>query len=308
MSKVVVTGGAGFLGSHLATGLLDAGYEVVVIDNLATGRISNLDHIKDRIQFLQMDINDTAALTKACEGAEFVFHAAAIPAVPRSIDDPVGTNHANIDGTLSVLMAAKVTGVKRVVYSSSSSVYGDSPVLPKREDMATAPISPYGTQKLAAEQYVMHFNTFFNLETVALRYFNVFGPRQDPNSPYSAVIPLFITLMKAGKSPLVHGNGSTTRDFTYVENVVKANILAATVPDARGHIFNIACNEQQSLNALIATIGTALGTNVQPEYGPFRAGDIKDSLADISKAKQILGYEPAVSFEEGIKRTIASLS
>lgn len=303
--KAVVTGGAGFIGSHLCDGLIRGGFDVVAVDNLATGRESNLEGVN--AEFIRLDINDTDALTKVFSGAEFVFHVAAIPAVPRSIDDPVGTNRANIDGTLSVLMAARSARVRRVIYSSSSSVYGNSPVLPKHEEMPTAPISPYATQKLAGEQYAIHFSTIFNLETVAIRYFNVFGPRQDPNSTYAAVIPQFITKMRAGEAPVINGDGTTTRDFTYVTNVVHGNILAAETAEANGKIFNIACGARISLNELVDTINAVLGTSIIPVHGPFRAGDIKDSLADISKARTVLGYEVSVPFKEGIERTVAAL-
>lgn len=306
MTKAVVTGGAGFIGSHLVAALLAKGWDVVIVDNLATGRRENLEAVSGAV-FHELDINDTEALAGLFAGAQYVFHVGAIPAVPRSIEDPQGTNRANIDGTLSVLVAAKKAGVQRVIFSSSSSVYGDSPVLPKQEDMTTAPISPYATQKLAGEQYMQHFHKLLGLETVVIRYFNVFGPRQDPKSTYAAVIPLFITLIRDGKTPHINGDGTTTRDFTYVDNVVLGNILAATTPAAAGKLFNIACGAQFSLNDLVAVINTKLGTNVVPEYGPFRPGDVKGSLADISRAKEILGYEPTVSFEEGIERTIASL-
>ena len=305
-TKAVVTGGAGFIGSHLAASLLAKGWEVAIVDDLATGRKENLAVAPDAA-FHELDINETDALATVFAGAQYVFHVAAIPAVPRSIEDPQGTNHANIDGTLSVLVAAKKAGVQRVVFSSSSSVYGDSPVLPKQEDMPTSPISPYATQKLAGEQYMRHFSALLGLETVVIRYFNVFGPRQDPKSTYAAVIPLFITLIRDGKPPLINGDGTTTRDFTYVDNVVHGNILAATTPAAAGKLFNIACGAAYSLNDLVAVINRKLGTDIKPEYGAFRAGDVKDSLADITRAKEILGYEPLVTFEEGIERTIAAL-
>jgi nucleoside-diphosphate-sugar epimerase len=305
-NKFVVTGGAGFIGSHLVEALINKGAKVTVIDNLATGYIGNLDQIRDRIEFIEADINDTADVARAMRDADTVFHLAAIPSVPRSIDDPVPSHRANIDGTFSVLLAARDAGVRRVVYSGSSSAYGDSPARLKREELPPAPKSPYALQKLTGELYTLQFDAHFGVQGVVLRYFNIFGPRQDPNSPYAGVIALFIKLMKSGRQPRINGDGTITRDFTYVDNAVALNIKAATVPEARGKVFNAACGTSFTLNELVGVINKVLGSSVVPTYGPERAGDIRASQADISRARRILGYHPSISFEDGIRRTILS--
>jgi UDP-glucose 4-epimerase len=306
--KVVVTGGAGFIGSHLAEALIKEGATVTVVDNLATGHLSNLEHIRKRLEFIECDINDTADVARAMKGADTVFHLAALPSVPRSIDEPLPSHRANIDGTFSVLLAARCAGVRRVVYSASSSAYGDNPAATKREDMLPSPKSPYALQKLTGELYTLQFDTHFGVEGVALRYFNIFGPRQDPNSSYAGVIPLFIKLIKGGRQPRINGDGTTTRDFTYVDNAIVLNIKAAMVSEARGKVFNAACGTSFTLNQLVAAINSALGTSVEPTYGTERPGDIKASCADISRARRILRYEPLISFEEGIRRTVASFA
>jgi UDP-glucose 4-epimerase len=297
MEKVVVTGGAGFIGSHVAEALRARGFDVVVVDNLSTG---NKSHILEGAQFIECDINDTSALVAAFKGATTIFHVAAIPGVPVSIRDPEGTYHTNVEGTKSVMRAAEAAGVTRVIFSSSAAVYGNTSIVPTPESAPTAPLSPYGVQKLEAEHVVLSGA----VEGVVLRYFNVFGPRQDPHSEYSAVIPLFVKLMREGKEPRIYGSGEITRDYTYVSDVVAANILAATTSEARGCIFNIACGEEVSLAQLVAAINTALGTAIAPSFGPAREGDISRSCADISRAQSVLGYNPQVAFEEGISRTI----
>lgn len=308
MNKVIVTGAAGFIGSHIAEELVNQGYEVVGIDDLSTGRKSNIEHVKDKMTFVEGSILDTSLLAKAFEGASFVFHQAALPSVPKSIEMPRETNAANVEGTLNVFIAARDAGVKRVVYASSSSVYGDSPTLPKVETMPFNPLSPYAAQKMMDELYGRMFYKFYGLETAGLRYFNVFGPRQDPNSKYAAVIPNFITKIANDEGITINGDGTITRDFTFVKNVVNANIAAATTSNAvGGEVFNIACGDSISLNDLVAKIGTHLSKTPKASHGPMRAGDIEKSLADISKAKQHFGYEPEVSFDEGLKRTIQSI-
>jgi UDP-glucose 4-epimerase len=308
LRRAIVTGGAGFIGSHLAAALVSVGASVTVIDNLVTGRSDNLRDVKDRIDFLNFDINATGRLAAVMDGADTVFHMAAIPSVPRSIDDPFPSHRANIDGTFSVLLAARRAKVRRLVYSGSSSVYGDNPAPSKREDLPPAPKSPYALQKLTGELYTLLFDAHFGLEAVGLRYFNIFGPRQDPDSPYAGVIPRFIRWMKQGRQPRINGDGSITRDFTYIDNAVLLNIKAATIPEARGKIFNVASGRSISLDQLVNTINSALGTQLQPTYGPERPGDIKASLADITRAREILGYQPAISFEEGIELTVKSFA
>ena len=302
--KVVVTGGAGFIGSHIAEQLVADGYEVVIIDDLSTGRKENIEPFLDSLTFIEGSITDRALLDTAFSDTKYVIHQAAIPAVPRSIDDPAGTNDVNITGTLNVFMAARDAGVKRVVYASSSSVYGDKNPIPQKEDMPTGPLSPYAAQKMMGEQYGRLFHELFGLETVGLRYFNVFGPRQDPQSDYAAVIPIFIETIKAGETPTIFGDGETSRDFTHVDNVVQANIAALTAEGASGEVFNIALGESISLNDLVREINMAVGAEIKPAYEDFRVGDIKHSLADVHKAKDVLGYAPKVSFAEGIRRML----
>ena len=303
--RVLVTGGAGFIGSHIASALLDAGHDVRVLDNFATGRRSNVQLLGDAAELVEGDIQSYERVTKAVAGCDVVLHQAALPSVPRSVQDPLTSNATNVIGTLNVLLAARDHDVRRVVLASSSSVYGPgSGTGPKREDQPTAPISPYATAKLAGEGYARSFHGVYGLETVALRYFNVFGPRQDPNSQYSAVIPNFITAMLSGERPLIFGDGEQSRDFTFVENVVQANLRAIDAPAAPGNVYNVACGERVSLNMLAREIREITGAQLEPVYAAPRAGDIPHSLADLSRARRDLGYEPAVSLREGLRRTV----
>lgn len=308
MERMAVTGGAGFIGSNLAEHLLGMGFSVTVIDNLSTGREQNLSGWSaaagSRFQFVLADINDTVAMRHAFSGAAYVFHLAAIPSVARSVENPSATECSNINGTLSVLTAARDAGVKRVVAASSSSIYGDDPNLPKREDRVGRCLSPYALSKFVTEEYCRLFYQLYGLETVALRYFNVFGPRQDPNSHYAAVIPKFTTRMLAGEHPIVYGDGEQTRDFTFVANVIDANWKAATGPLAAGHAFNIGCGRRTSLNQLIEILNAILGTRLAARYEPARKGDVRDSLADVNKAGTMLGYSPAISLETGLRRVV----
>ena len=306
-AKYLVTGGAGFIGSHIAEALLGAGESVRIFDNLATGRESNLAALKGRAQFIQGDLRDLASVRAAMQGVEVVFHQGALASVPRSIADPIGSLETNINGTQNVLLAARDSGVRRVVYASSSSVYGNTPTLPKREDMPTHPMSPYAVQKLSAELLCGVFTRIYGLETVALRYFNVFGPRQDPASEYAAVIPRFLTALIEKRPPIVFGDGEQTRDFTYIANVVQANLLAASSPDAVGYALNIGCGEQISLNTVLRMAGELLGVTVDADYREPRPGDVRDSCADINLAQRLLGYRPSVSFHEGLARTLDAL-
>jgi nucleoside-diphosphate-sugar epimerase len=307
MSTYLVTGVAGFIGSTLARALLAQGEKVIGFDNFSTGKRENVAEILNRIELHEGDLLDLDALHRACRGVDFVLHEAAIPSVPRSVKDPLGNNRANVDGTLNLLVAARDAQVKRVVYAASSSAYGDTPTLPKREDMPPNPISPYATAKLASEYYMTSFYRCYGLETVCLRYFNVFGPRQDPFSPYSGVLAKFITQMLHGEQPTILGDGTQSRDFTYVENVVAANLLAckAESGEAAGKVFNVACGRRTDLNQTCDILKKLTGYSGEVKYGPERAGDVKHSLADISKAQKHLGYLPKVDFEEGLRRTIA---
>ncbi len=306
----LVTGGAGFIGSHIAETLLKQGHTVRVFDSLATGRRSNLDALQGHtghVEIIDGDLRDAEAVKKAVEGVEVVFHQGALASVPRSISDPTTSLETNVNGTQHVLLAARDAGVRRVVYASSSSVYGDTPTLPKHEAMPTAPMSPYAVQKLAGELLCGVFTRIYGLETVALRYFNVFGPRQDPTSEYAAVIPRFLTAAISQQRPIVFGDGEQTRDFTYIENVVQANILAATAPKAVGEAMNIGCGTLISLNGVLKMTSELLHRTLDVDYRDARSGDVRDSLADISKARQLLDYEPTVSFKEGLEKTLASL-
>ncbi len=309
MEKMAVTGGAGFIGSNLAEHLLSQGYSVLVVDNFLTGKERNLEgwtgRPGDRVEVLRMDINETEKLRKAFQGVRYVFHQAAIPSVPRSIADPKATEHSNMSGTLSVLVAARDAGVKRVVAASSSSVYGDDPCLPKKEERIGRPLSPYALSKIVTEEYCRLFYQLFGLETACLRYFNVFGPRQDPKSEYAAVIPRFSTRLLAGKSPTIYGDGEQSRDFTFVANVIDANWKAATHPNGAGGVFNIGCGIQTSLNELVQYLNRILGTNCRPQYEPARAGDVRHSVADVSKAKRLLDYTPAVPLQEGLAKVLS---
>lgn len=301
----LVTGGAGFIGSHVATALVDAGARVRVIDNLSTGHLENLDEIAGRIEFIQGSITDPKTLDRSLESVELVFHEAAIPSVPRSVDDPVATHEANVDATFSLLLAARDRKVRRLIYAASSAAYGDQPDLPKVESMAPAPKSPYAVAKLVGEYYCRVFTTVYGLETVSLRYFNVFGPRQDPTSQYSGVISRFVAALLSGEAPIIYGDGEQSRDFTYVSNVVAANLAAADAPQAAGEVINVANGVRTSLNALFEVIRELTGRrDVQPVYAPPRKGDVRDSLADISLARSLLHYEPSVTLEEGLRRTI----
>lgn len=304
MATFLVTGGAGFIGSNITRALLDAGDTVRVLDNFATGRRDNLSGIEESVALFEEDIRDLEAIRPAFEGADYVLHQAALPSVPRSVKDPVSTTEANVNGTLNVLIAARDAGVKRVVMASSSSVYGSNPELPKHEGMRPLPISPYAASKLADEAYAASFTHVYGLETVCLRYFNVFGPRQDPTSQYAAVIPLFVTLLLRGERPTIFGDGEQSRDFTYVANVIQANIRAATSPGGSGQAFNIACGSRISLNELLAHLNDIIGTNIEPIYTEARAGDVKHSLADISAAREAFGYDPQVSTREGLEHVV----
>ena len=303
----LVTGGAGFIGSHIAAALLERGENVRLFDNMLTGREINLAALEGRVEFIQGDLRDRAALETAMKGVEVVFHQGAIASVPRSIADPVGSLEINVNGTQNVLLAARDSGVRRVVYASSSAVYGDAPILPKREDLPTNTLSPYAMQKLAGELLCDVFTRIYGLETVALRYFNVFGPRQDPASEYAAVIPRFLTMLLAGQRPVVFGDGEQTRDFVYIANVVQANLRAAVSSEAVGHAMNIGCGERISLNEVLRLAGDLLGVPVEAEYREARAGDVRDSVADISRARALLGYQPDINFREGLARTLDSL-
>jgi UDP-N-acetylglucosamine/UDP-N-acetyl-alpha-D-glucosaminouronate 4-epimerase len=303
MSLYLVTGGAGFIGSHLTEELLRRGEQVRVVDSLITGRRKNLAHLSG-IDFLEGDLADLAIAKRAVQGADYVLHQAAIPSVPRSVEDPITSNRANIDSTLNVLVAARDARVKRVVYAASSSAYGNTPTLPKHEAMPTNPLSPYALQKLVGEQYMQMFTALYGLETVSIRYFNVFGPRQDPSSPYSGVISVFAKALLENTAPTIYGDGEQTRDFTYVANVVDGVLRAVKAPDAAGQVVNVATGSSISLNRLFASMRELLGSRVDVSYGPLRNGDVKDSLADITRARTLLGYEPLVSFEAGLKKTI----
>ena len=304
MATYLVTGGAGFIGSHLVEELVNRGERVRVVDNLSTGKRHNIAHLTS-VEFVEGDLSDPDVARHAASGVDYVLHQAAIPSVPRSVQDPITSNRANIDATLNVLVAARDAGVKRLVYAGSSSAYGDTPTLPKVETMATAPLSPYALQKLVGEQYGQMFTRLYGLETVTIRYFNVFGPRQDPSSPYSGVISLFISALCDGRRPTIYGDGEHTRDFTYVANVVDGVLRACTAPAASGEVINVATGGRISLNMLFTTIRSLVDAKVDPIYSAPRAGDVKDSQADISKARRILGYEPIVTFEEGLARTVA---
>src|SRR5271169_2072414 len=308
MAKYLVTGAAGFIGSSLVRALLERGAEVRGVDNFSTGKRENLTDVLSRAEFdfREADILDLEAMHKACAGVDYVLHQAAIPSVPKSVLDPLGSNRANVDGTVNVLVAARDAKVKRVVYAASSSAYGDTPTLPKREDMTPIPLSPYAVAKLAGEMYMRVFYGVYGLPTVCLRYFNIFGPRQDPTSQYSAVLAKFITLMLRGQRPLIYGDGEQSRDFNYIDNAVAANLLAATAPEAHvaGETFNIATGHRFDLNQTVELLRPLTGYTGDVEYAPVRAGDIKHSLADISRAQAKLKYQPTVDFQEGLRRTV----
>ncbi|MGH3072896.1 MAG: SDR family oxidoreductase [Gaiellaceae bacterium] len=304
---VLVTGGAGFIGSNLVQALLERGDAVRVLDNFATGNRSNLEGLGEHVEVVEGELRSYERVHNAVRGVELVFHQGALPSVPRSVQDPLTTSAVTIEGTLNVLLAARDEGVRRVVFASSSSVYGNNGSLPRAETQQPDPISPYAVAKLAAERYCVSFHRVYGLETVALRYFNVFGPRQDPTSQYAAVVPRFLAAVSDGRPVTIHGDGTQSRDFTYVANVVDANLLAAEAEDARGLVLNVATGRQLSVNELADAIGEALGKPVEKEYLPTRTGDVRDSWADISAAATVLGYEPAVALDEGLRLTADAL-
>ena len=304
-TTVLVTGGGGFIGSNLVERLVREGYNVRVLDNFATGARENLAGLEGEMRLVEGDVRSFERVHDAVRGCELVFHQAALPSVPRSIQDPMTTNEVSVTGTLNVLLAARDEGVRRVVFASSSSIYGANPDLPKHESMPAAPISPYAVSKLAAENYCRSFSAVYGLETVALRYFNVFGPRQDPLSPYSAVIPRFVLAFLDGRAPTVYGDGEQSRDFTYVDNAIEANLLAAEAEGVAGRVFNVACGERISLNDLLAELRSLTGQEIEALHEDGRPGDVPHSMADISSARSELGYEPAVTVGDGLGPTLA---
>jgi nucleoside-diphosphate-sugar epimerase len=306
MALHLVTGVAGFIGSSIARALLAQGDQVRGIDNLSTGKQENMAEVLNRIDFREADLLDMEAMRRASTGVDCVFHQAAIPSVPKSVKDPLGSNQTNVDGTVNILIAARDAKVRRVVYAASSSAYGDTPTLPKHEEMRPDPISPYAVAKLASEYYMVSFYRCYGLETVCLRYFNIFGPRQDPTSPYSGVLAKFITQMLRGEQPMIFGDGSQSRDFTYIDNAVHANLLAAKAPAAAvaGGVFNVATGTRADLNETFQILKKLTGYSGDVKYGPEREGDVKHSLADITSAEKHLGYKPQVDFEEGLRRTV----
>ena len=304
MPKVLVTGGAGFIGSHLVDALVARGDQVTVLDNLSTGRTGNLAQVRNRIELVEADLTDRDAVRRAVQNVDCIFHQAALASVQRSVEKPLDTHAACVTGTLILIDEARQAKVRRIVYAASSSAYGDQPTSSKRETDLPLPISPYGAAKLAAEYYLAAFAAMGEIETVALRYFNVFGPRQDPHGEYSAVIPKFITAMLTGQTPIIYGDGHQSRDFTYIENVVSANLLASTAAGVSGRVLNVAAGGKISLLELIAALNGLLKLKVQPKHEPARIGDVRESMADITQARQLLGYEPRVSFDEGLRRSI----
>ncbi len=305
MITYLVTGGAGFIGSNIVARLVqEEGNKVKVLDDFSTGKLENIANFLDKIELTEADLRNFYVVKKALEGVDYCFHQAALPSVERSVKDPLASNEVNITGTLNILIAAKDLGVKRVIYASSSSVYGDTPVLPKREDMKPSPLSPYALTKFTAEEYCRLFYSLYGLETISLRYFNVFGPNQDPTSTYAAVIPKFISAMIAEKEPTIYGDGGQSRDFTFIDNVVEANIRAAKATEGLGEVFNIACGQRVTINELAKNIAKILNIDIKPIHVDPRAGDVRHSLADISKAQSCLGYEPKVGFEEGLRLTV----
>jgi nucleoside-diphosphate-sugar epimerase len=306
MSLYLITGVAGFIGSSLARALLARGERVRGVDNFSTGKRENIAEIDAQIDFREIDILDLQAMRTACDGVDYVLHQAAIPSVPKSVIDPLASNRANIDGTVNVLVAARDAKVRRIAYAASSSAYGDTPTLPKHEGMKPDPISPYAVAKLASEHYMTSFFRCYGLETVSLRYFNIFGPRQDPSSPYSGVLAKFIAQMLAGEQPIINGDGEQSRDFTHIDNAVEANLLACRAPasQAAGQVFNVAIGRRVTLNETFKLLKGMTSYSGTPIYGPERAGDVKHSLADVSKAAAALGYKPVVDFEEGLRRTV----
>ncbi len=306
MVNVLVTGGAGFIGSHLTEALLQRGHRVRVLDDFSTGKKENLLFDKEypSLEVIEGDIRHLSVCKKAMKGVNYVFHQAALPSVQRSVEDPLGSNAVNVGGTLNILFAAREEKVKRVIYASSSSIYGDTPTLPKHEEMPPNPLSPYALQKYIGEQYCRLFYELYGLETVCLRYFNIFGPKQDPNSIYSAVIPRFITAFLQGFPPTIFGDGEQSRDFTYIENVIQANLLAMSAKHLHGEAVNVACSKRTSLNELVEVLKKITGSELCPVYEEPRKGDVKHSLADIRKGRELLNYEPKVGIEEGLRRTV----
>ena len=304
MPHYLVTGGAGFIGSHLAEEIARRGHRIRVADSFVTGKRRNLAHVPG-VELMEGDLADFEFAKKVAAGCDYVLHQAALPSVPRSVSDPISSNRANVDGTLNMLVAARDAGVKRLVFAGSSSAYGDTPTLPKHEGMPVNPLSPYALQKVVGEQYLQMFTRLYELETVSTRYFNVFGPRQDPTSPYSGVISVFATALIENRPPTIYGDGEQTRDFTYVANVVDGVLRACEAPNASGEVINVATGGRISLNKLFYTMRDIVGGTLEPAYAELRQGDVRDSQADIQKAKALLGYEPIVPFEEGLARTIA---
>ncbi len=304
MAKVLVTGAAGFIGSHIAEALVNDGNEVTIFDNLSTGYKHNFADFQDKVTFIEADLRDVPAVQAAVAGKDYIFHEAALASVPRSVVDPVSTNDVNINGTLNVLVAARDAKVKRVIYAASSSAYGNTEVSPKHEKLATGPLSPYAVTKLVGEQYCRAFFEVYGLETLCIRYFNVFGPRQDPDSAYAAVLPIFVDHILKGEAPIIDGNGEQTRDFTFVGNVVAGNMKAMQAEKTAGQTVNVACGGSFSINYLYDQVRSQLGSDVAAIHGPKRLGDVDHSMADISLARELIGYEPVVTFEEGLRRTI----
>ena len=300
--KALITGGAGFIGSHLAQGLLAQGHQVVILDNLSTGRLKNLETFSERVTFVEGDVRDAERLKELCQGCQLLFHQAAVVSVPYSVEHPQETHDVNIQGTLNALLAARDAGAQRLVFASSAAIYGEEPLLPKQEGMRPTPISPYAVEKITGEHYLGAFHQLYGLQTVALRYFNVFGPRQDPSSPYSGVISIFVNRLLAGQDPLIFGDGEQYRDFVFVKDVVAANLLAATHPDAPGKAFNVGRGERTSLNQLVKLLSELTGYSATPQYKEPRAGDIRESLADITRIVQTLGYTPKV--KEGLEALV----
>lgn len=304
MAKVLITGGAGFIGSHLASRLRELGHEVRVLDDFSTGKRDNLLPLEGQFELVEGDLRDRATCERACDGIEFVLHEAAIPSVPKSVDDPLPSHDVNVNGTFNLLLACVEKKVKRFIYAASSSAYGDTEVSPKHEGIRPDPLSPYAVQKFTGECYARSFFQCYGLETISLRYFNVFGSRQDPRSQYAAAIPAFVTAILRGESPVVYGDGEQTRDFTYIDNVVHGNVVAMKASATRGEAVNIACGDRISVNQVIKAINEQLGTHVKPQYVPQRTGDVLHSCADISLAGSLLGFVPQVSFEDGLGRAI----
>jgi nucleoside-diphosphate-sugar epimerase len=304
MARYLITGGAGFIGSNLARKLIDLGEDVVVLDNFSTGNRENLDGIRESIRLVEGDICDIATVREATDGADYVLHHAAVVSVPRSIEDPLLSNAVNIDGTLNCLQIARQAGVKRFVYAASSSAYGDSVEMPKREDMVPNPLSPYGVAKLVGEMYCKVYYDIYGLETVSLRYFNIFGPYQDPLSEYAAVVPIFITKLLRGERPTIYGDGEQSRDFTFIENAIEANLGAVRSDKAPGHVFNVACGSRFTLNTMLDKLRDLTGSDIEAIYADPRPGDIKHSQGDITAAADLLGYDPRITFEEGLRRTV----